>query len=71
MLVLGCRIGAVLDEEPGQIHINPFGHLIVVVCEASCEVFVLGERSKRAVLAGTSSVNKMFRLLDRCYLAYL
>jgi len=49
----------------------PFGCLIAVVCAASCEVFVLGERSKRAVHAGTPFVNKIFRLLDCSYLAYL
>jgi len=25
VLVLGCRVGAVLDKEPRQIHITPFG----------------------------------------------
>ena len=25
VLVLGCRVGAVLDEEPGHIHVIPCG----------------------------------------------
>ena len=25
VLALGCCVGAALDEEPGHIHINPFG----------------------------------------------
>ena len=27
-LVLGCRVGAVLDEEAGQIHMTTFGRLM-------------------------------------------
>jgi hypothetical protein len=26
VIVLGCRISAMLDEEPGQIHMTPFEH---------------------------------------------
>ena len=40
VLVLGCHVGAVLDEEPGQIHITPFR----CPMERSRPVLVLGRR---------------------------
>ena len=40
MLVLGSRVGTVIDEKPGQIHITPSG----CPMQRSPPVLVLGSR---------------------------
>ena len=41
MLILGYRAGAVLNEEPGQIHMTPFGRAM----QRSRPVRILGYRA--------------------------